>query len=268
MVPTSAPDDKPTAPAADGSLYATGNGSVVVDIKASDSGYDNKIYWSSDNWATKNFLGVDNHTASVNIGTFAAGTKIQFGIDNGQGDFFKAGPASASSDGFQHAQTRADASGLTIGFEDLRDGGDQDFNDAIVHVSGLSATPTAGANPAPAPTPVAAPESKANVAPPPKAAAPVAPPPKAAAPVAPPPKAATPVVSAPTKDNRSGLGDGTNPGKGAGQANSPNTGTQNPNQSSPLTLAQVAANAKLAAIKSVAQPTTAAKSGTTVTRKV
>ncbi len=31
-----------------------------------------------------------------------------------------------------------------------------------------------------------------------------------------------------TKSNRSGLGDGTNPGRGAGRANSPNTGTQNP----------------------------------------
>ena len=28
--------------------------------------------------------------------------------------------------------------------------------------------------------------------------------------------------------NRSGLGDGTNPGQGAGRENSPNTGTNNP----------------------------------------
>ena len=31
-------------------------------------------------------------------------------------------------------------------------------------------------------------------------------------------------------DNRSGLGDGTNPGHGAGRENSPNEGTDNPNQ--------------------------------------
>jgi hypothetical protein len=34
------------------------------------------------------------------------------------------------------------------------------------------------------------------------------------------------------RDNRSGLGDGTNPGDGAGKANSPNTGTLNPSASS------------------------------------
>ncbi len=31
------------------------------------------------------------------------------------------------------------------------------------------------------------------------------------------------------KDNRSGLGDGTNPGQGIGKTNSPNQGTNNPN---------------------------------------
>lgn len=32
------------------------------------------------------------------------------------------------------------------------------------------------------------------------------------------------------KGNRSGLGDGTNPGRGGGRDNSPNEGTENPNQ--------------------------------------
>ena len=34
--------------------------------------------------------------------------------------------------------------------------------------------------------------------------------------------------------NRSGLGDGTNPGLGKGRVNSPNQGTDNPNQSDHL----------------------------------
>lgn len=33
------------------------------------------------------------------------------------------------------------------------------------------------------------------------------------------------------EDNKSGLGDGTNPGKGGGKANAKNSGTGNPNQS-------------------------------------
>ncbi len=44
----------------------------------------------------------------------------------------------------------------------------------------------------------------------------------------------TSVTSAATggsENNKSGLGDGTNPGKGSGTSNSPNEGTDNPNQS-------------------------------------
>lgn len=42
---------------------------------------------------------------------------------------------------------------------------------------------------------------------------------------------ATSPFSAPGANSRSGLGDGTNPGQGAGKANSPNGGTNNPNNS-------------------------------------
>lgn len=42
--------------------YIAGSGQVVVDIMSSDSGYDNKIFWSSGNFATRHYLGIDNHT--------------------------------------------------------------------------------------------------------------------------------------------------------------------------------------------------------------
>jgi hypothetical protein len=145
---------------------------VVVDIQNSESGYNNKIYWSTDNFKTKNYIGVDNNVGSYDLGSFAAGTKIQFGIDNGQGDFFKSGSASDNSDNFQHAKSTSSSSGTQIGFEDLRNGGDQDFNDAIINVRNVNN-----------------PQENAS------------------------------------KDNRSGLGDGTNPGKGAGSTNSLNQGT-------------------------------------------
>ena len=41
-----------------------------------------------------------------------------------------------------------------------------------------------------------------------------------------------PVAASGGSDNRSGLGDGTNPGNGAGKSSSPNQGTSNPSQES------------------------------------
>lgn len=186
--PTVAPAPAPVA--SDGGFAAAG-GSVVVDIKASDSGYDNRIYWSNDNFVTRHYLGVDNQTGSYDLGPMAAGTRIDFAIVNGVGQEFRTGGAAANADGFAHTQTSAAAGGgRLIGFEDLHGGGDRDFNDAVLQVR-----EQAVASPAPA---AVKPEG----------------------------------TKARTKDkassNRSGLGDGTNPGQGAGRERSPNTGTLNP----------------------------------------
>jgi hypothetical protein len=130
-----------------------------VDIKNSSSDYENKIYWSSDNWATRHYLGADNQTASVNLGSFKAGTKIEFGIVSGNNDFYRTGAASANSDNTQHALSSAAADGMTIGFEDQRNGGDRDFNDAIIHVQNVPVAKPAAAQP------VSAPVSKPQPAP-------------------------------------------------------------------------------------------------------
>ncbi len=170
--------------------FIAGSGQVVVDIMSSDSGYDNKIFWSSDNFATRHYLGIDNHTGTFNIGSFAPGTRIDFGIDNGQNQFFRTSAANTNADNFQHAKMTTTAAGTQIGFEDLMGGGERDFNDAIINVRSV---PVPGAT---------------------------------ATAVSAPPATAKPVT--PATDNRSGLGDGTNPGQGAGKTNSPNQGTSNP----------------------------------------
>ena len=121
--------------------FVAGSGDVIVDIKNSDSGYNNKIYWSSDNFKTRNYIGIDNNTGSFNIGKFAEGTKIEFGIDNGAGNFFKTGAASGNVDNLQHAKVTKTAEGTQIGFEDLYGGGDNDFNDAIINVRNVSNNP-------------------------------------------------------------------------------------------------------------------------------
>ena len=169
--------------------FVAGKDDVTVEIQKSDSRYDNKIYYSTDNFATKHLIGIDNQTGTVNLGKFAEGTKIEFGIQNGVNQFYRTGSAATNTDNFQHAQLSKNGTGLQIGFEDQAGGGDRDFNDAIITVRSVAA---AGA---------------AAKAPSIKAAAP--------------------------KDNRSGLGDGTNPGQGAGRVNSPNQGTVNPNNAAP-----------------------------------
>lgn len=120
-----------------GSFISDG-GAVVVNVLNSESGYDNLIYWSSDNFKTRHYIGIDDNTTSVNIGTFAAGTKIDFGIDNQNGGFYRTGDASLNTDNYQHAQIQESSNGTQIGFEDLDGGGDNDFNDAIINVMNLA----------------------------------------------------------------------------------------------------------------------------------
>jgi hypothetical protein len=154
----------PVAASSDANGFIAGDGPVAVDILNSDSGYDNKIYWSSDNWKTKNLLGVDNQTSTTTIGTFAAGTRIDFGIDNGQGGFYKTGAAAGNADNFQHAQVTSLADGVHIGFEDLAGGGDRDFNDAIVRVRTLAAPSAPAAPPPVAEKPAAASNNRSGLA--------------------------------------------------------------------------------------------------------
>lgn len=196
---------KPEVLATNANGVVAGKGRVVIDIEASDSGYANKIYYSTDNFKTKQYVGIDNQTGSVDLGTFKPGTTIQFGIDNGQGDFFRTGGAKANADKFDHTKlSKVADGGVRVGFEDLRGGGDRDFNDAIIKVRSVA---VGAATPPTAPGQTAAPGA---VGLPAAAAKPTTPP----APV--------------NNTNRSGLGDGTNPGQGAGTGNSPNMGTLNP----------------------------------------
>jgi hypothetical protein len=196
--PPPPPPPKPEKLATNTNGVVAGKNNVVIDIEASDSGFNNKIFYSTDNFKTKTYLGVDNQTGSVDLGTFKPGTTIQFGIDNGQGDFFTTGGKKANVDKFDHTKFTSGSDGsVRVGFEDLRGGGDKDFNDAIIRVRSVAG----GLTPAPVP-------AKTTSAPP--------------SPVT---DFINPVKAS---DNRSGLGDGTNPGQGAGRDNATNTGTLNP----------------------------------------
>lgn len=191
-----APAPKPEVLATNANGVVAGKGRVVLDIEASDSGYANRIYYSIDNFKTKQYVGIDNQTRTVDLGTFKPGTTVQFGIDNGQGDFFKTGGAAANADKVDHTKiSKLADGGVRVGFEDLRGGGDRDFNDAIIKVRSVALG-------APLAPPAPAPGGVQGVP-------------------------GTPPANA-SNGNRSGLGDGTNPGQGAGTVKSPNQGTLNP----------------------------------------
>lgn len=303
---------------ADGS-YTAGKEAVTINIKKSDSGYDNKIYYSTDNFATKHLVGIDNQTGSATITGLKEGTKIDFGIDNGHGDFFRTGGTSVNADGVDHVVATKGNDGVhVVGFEDLRGGGDRDYNDAIVSVRSVPSASLATAlvatkqPPTDTKLPVAINSTPNTTARPgaveiatPKASKPNAesnkvsakveakkPPevnksekeksgveakqglktpeeankpavtkpassvltkPVLAAPA--PAPAKSPVAAnaaAPAKNNRSGLEDGTNPGQGNGRAHSPNTGTLNPSAVG-KTITSTAPTAVVA--KPVTQPT-------------
>lgn len=197
----------PAAPS-NGALVATSD-RFSVEILASDSGYANRIVWSSDGFQTTHEIGIDNeNVGTVQTIAVARGTPVEFGIVSGDGNLYRAGPSSLNADGEIHATLSGDADSLTIGFEDLYGGGDRDFNDAIIRVTGLSTSPLDASaqepmRPADAPGP-----TQDNTV----------------------PTAPAGAGGWATTGNRSGLGDGTNPGQGAGRARSPNEGTLNPNQ--------------------------------------
>ena len=307
--------------------FIAGKDAVSVDILQSDSGYENKIFYSTDNFATRTYIGIDNKTGTVDLGTFKPGTKIEFGIENDLKQFFRTGAASANSDNFQHGQVSKTADGIQIGFEDLKGGGDRDFNDAIIRVRNVPAAPAPAAKdladksnrsglddgtnpgngagrdhapnqgavnragsvttspagsvttapvvakpvvtappvikpavadvkplarletrPAIAPT-VAVKPADATVA----TAAPT-PTPTAKPVVKPVVAQATPVPDTKTKDNRSGLGDGTNPGKGAGTAKATNTGTLNPGGLATADKSKLTQNVAPVAVAPTARP--------------
>lgn len=134
-----------------GSIFATG-GNVSVDILGSDSGFDNIIglfYSFTDanaNLGDMTYIGIDNHQATVDLGTFELGKELVFGIVSPEGRFVL-GSGSRNADGLAHGKVEATATAAgfaeswNVYFEDLFHGGDRDYNDAIFRVNQTASVP-------------------------------------------------------------------------------------------------------------------------------
>ena len=123
-------------------LKVATTGDVIVTYLGSSAGYRDRV----------GLVGgpaviFDNRTSTVgqtvNLGSFTAGAELTFSLMvRNTGLTFFSGPASGNIDGVAHTATTSSAGlPLIVGFEDLRDGGDKDYNDVLFSVSNAIATP-------------------------------------------------------------------------------------------------------------------------------
>lgn len=120
-----------------GRMLVKNDGLVTAEFLGSDAGYFNSLYLlipdAVDRFVFDKRTPLDQGT--IPLGEFSAGTELIFRLDvRNTGLSFFTGEANRNIDGIAHAlaTTIIDDAGTyitTVGFEDLRGGGDLDFND-------------------------------------------------------------------------------------------------------------------------------------------
>ena len=124
-----------------GSLLVVANGTVTAKFLGSDAGYFNTLYL--DGAASKIFDKNSSINQIVDLGHITAGTELVFRIDvTNTGLSFFSGDPSRNIDGLPHAlaiTTLLQGSSYltTVGFEDLRGGGDKDYNDFMFSLTNV-----------------------------------------------------------------------------------------------------------------------------------
>jgi hypothetical protein len=124
-----------------GQLYASG-GDVTVTISSSSADFTNvlELIFPFELEIGNN---KDNIGDTFNLGSFAAGQELIFGINVlDTGDFFQNGPASRNLDNVIHNSNTDLGNGvIEVGFEDLFGGGDEDYNDVVLSFTGVQSVP-------------------------------------------------------------------------------------------------------------------------------
>lgn len=134
-----------------GSLFVDADGSVTATFLGGSAAYADLLFLDadSDTYIFHNHLTPLN--TSVSLGTFTAGTELIFRIDVYQGGdtdkvidhSYFTGDGSRNPDGIAHALINTDNPDVTlVGFEDIYNGGDKDYNDITYSFSNLRATQT------------------------------------------------------------------------------------------------------------------------------
>ena len=132
-----------------GQVYYAG-GDVTIEVMHSDTKYTDVLrLWNgttSFDLSELNATGsrvtlTSDQLARMGIGL---GDELRFGIYVQQTNKdFVLGPGARNSDGLDHAYVRGLPSGVYVGWEDIVGGGDRDYNDSVIRLSGVRMTPTA-----------------------------------------------------------------------------------------------------------------------------
>ena len=143
-----------------GQLLATG-GTVDIVVQPATAGFTSRLFLLHPDGTRENISLSTEVGKHVTVGPFAAGQELVFGITVlDAGPTFLMGPASRNPDGIAHAEiTETGVRTFLVGFEDVFDGGDRDYDDNVFQFTGNLAprpplgddqtvtTPTANAEP-------------------------------------------------------------------------------------------------------------------------
>ena len=136
-----------------GRMLVADDGYVTAQFLGSDAGHFNTLYFERPGVDLKLFDKKSPLDAIVSLGWFTAGTELIFRLDNrNTGKSYYTGDADRNPDDIAHALaiTTIDNTSqfvTTVGFEDLFNGGDLDFNDFKFRLTNVIDPP------APVPTP-------------------------------------------------------------------------------------------------------------------
>jgi uncharacterized protein DUF4114 len=120
-----------------GKLYATG-GTVDIVVQPSTAVFTTQLFLLRPDGTRENVALNTEVGKQVTVGPFAAGQELVFGITMlNDGPTFVMGPARRNPDGIAHAAvTETGLRIFLVGFEDVFDGGDRDYDDNVFQFTG------------------------------------------------------------------------------------------------------------------------------------
>jgi hypothetical protein len=111
---------------------------ITVTFSYSDTSYSDVLWVESPGYSQLFEAWATSAGTSYTLGPYPVGTEVIFGLRvENTGDHWQSGPTSRNDDGVVHgAATYLGACRWAFGFEDLRGGGDLDYNDVMFEVAG------------------------------------------------------------------------------------------------------------------------------------
>ena len=149
-----------------GKLFATG-GTVDIVVQPATAGFTSQLFLRHPDGTRENISLNTEVGKHVTVGPFPAGQELVFGITLlNAGPTFFIGPGHRNPDGIAHAEvTETGVRTFLVGFEDVFDGGDRDYDDNVFQFTGNLAPGPPLADDQTLTTPRQSPNPEPNVAP-------------------------------------------------------------------------------------------------------